>query len=109
MQDGMRSSGPLGSHMAARPHLVPALPPSRSRQAVAAPDRHIAGSNAKDDGHLVALTPSACRALPQAEAEAAGDGRSNAETAPAPLGMAHYACHPMDLPVRVQIMQPVCG
>ena len=35
-QEGMRSSGPLGAHMAARPHLAPPLPPMHARAGSAA-------------------------------------------------------------------------
>ena len=93
LQDGMRSSGPLGSHMAARPHLAPALPTLQSGNATAAHNRLAADSRAKDDGHLVALSPSARPALPRAEAAAAGNGRRTAQVAPAPQGVAHYAGH----------------
>ena len=99
MQDGMRSSGPLGSHMAARPHLAPALPPLQSRQGMAAQDRHDAGSNAKDDGHLMAPTPSGrTTALPGANAKAGNDARG-VEVAPAPLGTAPPTCHRGNLPL----------
>ena len=33
----MRSSGPLGTHMAARPHLAPPLPPMRAAPAAPPP------------------------------------------------------------------------
>lgn len=35
----MRSSGPLGAHMAARPHLAPPLPPMHAAPAAPPPRR----------------------------------------------------------------------
>lgn len=65
----MRSSGPLGSHMAARPHLAPPLPPSRPAQAAPTQKPRLAADKIpKDAGHLA---PAVRAAKPQAQAEVA--------------------------------------
>lgn len=85
MQDGMRSSGPLGSHMAARPHLASALSPLHRVQATAAEIKPMADGTTTDKGHIFALTPSAFTTLPHVGAGV------TALSSPSQHGMAYYA------------------
>ena len=88
VQDGMRSSGPLGSHMAARPQLASPLPPVHSGQAALGKRKLGTESKAKDNGHLVALSPPAQQKVPQEQAHAAGFGRADTQGASGPSGVA---------------------
>ena len=82
----MRSSGPLGLHMASRPQLAPPLPPVHSGQAALGKRKLATESKAKDNGHLVALSPPAQLGLPQEQA--AGFGRADTHGASGRSGMA---------------------
>jgi len=97
----MRSSGPLGSHMAARPHLASPLPPVHSGQAALGKRKLGTESKAKDNGHLVALSPPAQPSAPQGKAHAAGSGRADTQGASVPSGV---ACS-VQLPPQIDLLQ----
>ena len=72
----MRSSGPLGAHMAARPHLAPPLPPMRATPAAPPPRKRKpqAGHSARGTSLPAPDQSHAGTAMPQLQPAATGLG-----------------------------------